>query len=211
MVVRIVLILFCLMGFEAIAQDRLNFINGKSIDCMVDSVGRSNIYCIWKKGKKKNGRSMIYHRSEVYSITNEKDEEDIVFLEDTITGYGYSIEGIKVYRQGCVDARENLNVNLFKYLGFGLGLGFVSWETNWFQEDAGTINVVFPIAYTLAVGVWKPRPRKNVDRDLVQNPAYLMAYQKVGQGRKIAAALKGSFAGVLVGVIGAGVKKLAEK
>lgn len=195
---RILFLTFIFLAplFSSFAQqDTLWLINGKKITLKEYKFIESETSIAYTTLK---GKTKIIESEQIFSITNKAGQEKIYFKIDPQDPDIQSIEQMKSFVQGEYDARIQYKAPLATIGGFVVGVG-----SGILLAPNPIYSPIIPAAYSAVIGSTNP----SVDKIKAKNPKYkddeyyLLGYKDVAKQKRVANTLKGSIAGLLVGIV----------
>lgn len=193
---RVLLLLFVLISFQALAQDTLLLMNGRQMNCRIlADTGTVFEFELVKPNGKVKLREL--HKNDVFSVKKAGQKEVILYAQDELLGDIYSIDEMRFYLAGENDARENFSAWPTFAAGFALCAGISLWGGDGYITAVGP-----PILYTMIQLVPKIKIReKTMSRpEYKYNDIYADGYEPPARSRKLFRAMGGSFAGSATGV-----------
>lgn len=187
-------LLALLYGSLAVAQDKINLMNGQVLEGKV--IGQSTLeirYLVPKKSK-------LVERSEptssVFSVTDSIGREKVWYFMDTLFGNEYSVQEMRWFIQGERDARKGYRPWGPMIGGFVLGSGLTM------ALDLEVNSLLLPPIYA-GLMAW---PRVYVTRGSISDPnmegdpIYATGYSAVGRPKRVLNSLLSTALGVGVGI-----------
>lgn len=185
---------FCF--FKLHSQDTLLLMNGRALHCNILADSGTVFTFEWAK---KNGKIKIHeiHKSEVFSVTKEGGQEEILYSPNLLMGDIYEIEEMRFYMAGENDARNNFTAWPTFIVGFAL-CGTVSY----LGEEGLLLTVIPPLAYTAIQLIPKIKIKESTISDMSYqyNDFYADGYEPPARSRKVIRALEGAYAGAAAGL-----------
>jgi len=209
----LILIIFSyLSGYCQEKPDVVNLMNGQSFEgTIVDTT--NGLVKLQVPGKKKT-RLYEFEHYRVFSLTQGKQPETILYRQDTAIGNFLTQEEMRYFFLGERDARLRYNPIGTKIAASVLTFGLCVADTydkdtvsnkffkGFFKSEPGIISIVAPLfATTLSlIPAVQIRIDKVSDKNLLNQPSYLDGFEKIGRSKKVFGALKFSVIGCLAGV-----------
>ena len=188
-------------------QDQVLLLNGKKLEGQITKLDESEITINFLKKNGKSQEAIV----EVYRIFSyQKDgKESVLYEQDTVIGNFLTQEEMRYFILGQQDADAG-----YKSRAFGIGAGLIgagviildSQDTDTagaFDREPGGL---FPIAYPFLSIVISRFTTVRIRLETVSDPAYLsqeyyiVGYERTARSKKVFTTLKGSVAGVLIGL-----------
>jgi hypothetical protein len=196
--IRLVMLLM-LAGLQSAAltaQDTLLLMNGRTLDCRI--VADSGTVFVFELAKK-NGKVKVneVHKSEVFSVKKQGQEEEVLYTPNALIGDIYAVEEMRFYMAGENDARNNYTAWPTFIVGFAL-----CGTASYLGEEGLILSIVPPLVYTAAQLIPKIKIREETISDMSYqyNDFYADGYEPPARTRKIIRALQGSYAGAAAGL-----------
>lgn len=178
------------------AQDQIVLRNGASLDCKVLAAGDYEIkYEVTKKSGKKKQRYI--EREMVFSVMREGGSEQVFYEKNPDAGDFFEVDQMRKFIYGAQDAQEQYKARLPMAIGFGLGaIGGVF-------TGGSILFVTVPFAATMIAVIppVHPHNRQVRDKNLINDPSYVLGYERTARNKKIMHALIGSAIGTAAGVV----------
>jgi hypothetical protein len=192
----------CLVSINAKAQDKILFLNGKSLEGSL--LEKTNYEFTFKDKKEKQ---FLIDKYRVFSYT-QNNNESIVYEFDTLSGNFLKVEDMKMFVYGERDAYANFKPRVSNVLGLAIGAigGYLM------QTDESFIYIATPLIYTPITLLFptKVKQSKITEVKYLKEDEYLRGYERVARSKRTQGALKTSLIGMgvgfLIGVITNGVK-----
>ncbi len=170
--------------------------NGRTIkgEVMLDSTLLVRLRYTGRYGKM---REAELHRSEIFSITNEG-VETILYGQDSLLGYTYNIDEMRVFLMGERDAYERYQAR------HTLISGFLICGTVAFLGQDGFVSAIVPaMLFTLGNVPFKVRcrPHHMSNEALKYNDWYAEGFGPVAKSKRIKRALLSGFVGSASGIL----------
>lgn len=187
----LILLSLCL---PALAQDRINLMNGKVIEGRV--LGQSSLEIRYQERRGHRLLERAEPTEDVFSVSDSLGREKIWYFMDTVFGNDLSIQQMRWYMNGERDARKGYRPWGPMIGGFLLGAGTVM------ALDLEVNSLIIPPAYA-GIMAW---PRVHVTRGSISDPGmegdphYAMGYAAVGRPKRVIRSLIASALGVGVGL-----------
>jgi len=184
-----------LLSLAVFSQDRINLLSGSYIDCKVEEVSDSLItYTYTKKSGKEKTKFMEAYRA--FSVVYAGGEEKVIYKQDTLIGNYFSSQEMRLFVYGAQDANAYYKANKWFYAGL------VAGAAGGYASQGGFFALGIPISFGLIA--YAPRikikPEMVRNTDLLQEPAYVMGFERVARYKRFRAALLGSIPGTIVGL-----------
>jgi hypothetical protein len=198
----LLLIIICLLAINVKAQDKILFLNGKSLEGTL--LDKTNYEFTFKDQKEKE---FVIDKYRVFSYT-QNNKESLVYEFDTLSGNFLKVEDMKMFVYGERDAYETYKPQITNYTGLAVGAaaGFMM------QKDQSFIYIPTPLIYTALTLLLptKVNQSKLKDTKYLKEDEYLRGYERVARAKRTQGALKTSLVGMgigfLIGVIANGNK-----
>jgi hypothetical protein len=192
----------CLASINAKAQDKILFLNGKSLEGSL--LEKTNYEFTFKDKKEKQ---FLIDKYRVFSYT-QNNNESIVYEFDTLSGNFLKVEDMKMFVYGERDAYANFKPRVSNVLGLAIGAigGYLM------QTDESFIYIATPLIYTPITLLFptKVKQSKLTEVKYLKEDEYLRGYERVARAKRTQGALKTSLLGMgigfLIGVITNGSK-----
>lgn len=189
---------FCSLFCPSLAaQDVVLAMSGREYNGqIIDDAGFQVILEVKKKSGKT--KTIKLHKSDVFSVTKSGQTEQVFYLPDVVLGDDLSIEEVRIYIAGEKDAADLFNVAPTFWIGVGLAAA-----GGWFSNGGLATPFIVPVVYSVAQFI----PVIKIKGKTIRNPAhkyndiYASGYEKVARSKKLIAAIKGSGAGMVIGVV----------
>lgn len=188
---------FGLFVGSAKAQDTLLLLSGKILEGRVmDETDEIITYMDYYRGDSSVVQIETYR---VFSVKRRGAEERVLYtLEEGSNAY--KPEEMRYYIYGEQDADRNFTAKTTGWIGFITGAA-----AGWFIEDGYPYVLAQPFVYA-GINVLPFIRIKSEDirsREMLQHEPYIAGFERVARNTKIQSALKGSLAGMAVGIAGA--------
>jgi hypothetical protein len=191
-----------LVSISTKAQDKILFLNGKSLEGSL--LEKTNYEFTFKNKKEKQ---FLIDKYRVFSYT-QNNKESIVYEFDTLSGNFLKLEDMKMFVYGERDAYANFKPRVSNVLGLAIGAigGYLM------QTDESFIYIATPLIYTPITLLFptKVKQSKITEVKYLKEDEYLRGYERVARAKRTQGALKTSLIGMgvgfLIGVITNGVK-----
>lgn len=192
----------CLVSINTKAQDKILFLNGKSLEGSL--LEKTNYEFTFKDKKEKQ---FLIDKYRVFSYT-QNNNESIVYEFDTLSGNFLKVEDMKMFVYGERDAYANFKPRVSNVLGLAIGAigGYLM------QTDESFIYIATPLIYTPITLLFptKVKQSKLTEVKYLKEDEYLRGYERVARAKRTQGALKTSLLGMgigfLIGVITNGSK-----
>lgn len=212
----ICILIFALFGYlSAYCQEKadvLNLMNGQVVEGSI--LDTTNGIVKMQVPTRHKTRLYEFEHYRVYSYTQGKMPETILYRQDTAIGNFLTQQEMKHFFLGERDARLHYNPLGTKIaaslLTFGLSLSDTySADTvskkffkGFFKSEPGVITIVAPLFATCLalLPAVQIRIDKVSDRNLLNEPSYLDGFEKIARSKKVFGALKFSVVGCLAGL-----------
>jgi hypothetical protein len=196
-----------------VAQDKIQLMNGKVLRGKLKTeFDDYYTFDFYKKGGKT--KTMELSKYRMFSTTDTKGVETILYKQDTLMGNFYSPNEMKMFIYGQRDAFKSFQSTPIFISTFALGFASVMVDTYEFQtgnaSPQGFFNrtpsvgpIVVPFVLTIGAGMIKTKVRREqaVDVSFLSNEFYLMGFHKVSRVKRVKNAFFGSVAGVISGFV----------
>lgn len=193
----LICLLMILISTWSTGQDKIQLMNGQLINCKILN---DSALVIQFEVQKKSGKikSKEIHRSEVFSYTLAGQAENILYSRDELIGDIYSVEEMRAYMAGEIDARENFTAWPTGIVGFA-----VCGTAAYMGGDGLLTTVLPPVAYACLQFIPRIKIRESTMKDTGYkfNDIYADGYEPPARSRKIQSALKGGAAGAAAGLL----------
>lgn len=176
------------------SQDLIYLLNGGILEGKVKGTEGELIYYEVKKGSKTKLRSADLSR--VYSVISDDGAEKVYYEKDVESGFFFDKQQMKHFVFGAQDAVKYYKGNLHTLTaGIAGVVGGVIFYNNF-------LVIVAPFGATLIGSLGKAHPRKSMVRDTkyLNDPAYVLGFERTANTRKMMRSLLGAFVGTAVGV-----------
>jgi hypothetical protein len=193
----------CLVSVSLKAQDKILFLNGKTLEGTL--LEKTNYEFTFKDQKEKQ---FIIDKYRIFSYTKDN-KESIVYEFDTLSGNFLKVEDMKMFVYGERDAYKTFKPRVSNVLGFAAGIagGYLMHSDNSF------VYIATPLIYTPITLLFptKVKQSKTTEVKYLQEDEYLRGYERVARAKRTQGALKTSLVGMgvgfLISVIANGNKK----
>jgi len=188
------LVILSLMIQNTYSQDLIYLLNGGILEGKVKGTEGDLIYYEVKKGSKTKLRSADLSR--VYSVISDDGSEKVYYKKDVESGFFFDKQQMKHFVFGAQDAVKYYKGNLHTLTaGIAGVVGGVIFYNNF-------LVIVAPFGATLIGSLGKAHPRKSMVRDTkyLNDPAYVLGFERTANTRKMMRSLLGAFVGTAVGV-----------
>ncbi len=195
-------LIFCLFLSQFVfSQDLIYLLNGGILEGNVKGTEDGLIYYEVQKGKKTKLKSADLSR--VFSVIKTNGEEEIYYEKDLESGFFFDEQQMKHFVFGAQDAVQYYhgNFHLLTAAAAGAVGGFLLYDS--------FLVIAAPFGATLVGSLGKAHPNKSMVRDskYLNDPAYVLGFERTANSRKVMRALLGAFVGTAVGVgVGVGTK-----
>lgn len=212
------LILFFSIVFltlTGIAQDKILLIGGKTISAEVNTVDTLTGQIFYTLTKKDKTTPKVMQSYQVFSITNSTGQENILYYKDTLIGNNFSVPDMRKFIIGEQEAMSGYKTGRVFFSAFALSLGISLLDTykfktsdpdvpyGFFHSEPSVLQLASPMVFTILAGL--PKITINVGnvkhQEHIDDQYFAWGYGKVGRSKRVFAALKGSIAGSLTGMI----------
>lgn len=187
-------LIYCLAAFSSNAQDVILLNNGASLECKVLSANDYEVkYEVTKKSGKKKTRYM--EKEMVFSVMKEDGTEQIFYKRNPDRGNFLEVDQMRKFIYGAQDAQKHYKARLPFILGLGVStLGGV-------VTGSFLLVALVPFGGTLiaAIPPVHPHSRYARDKNLIDDPSYVLGYERTARNKKIMNALLGSVIGTTIG------------
>ena len=191
----LLLLVSCLFGWHATAQDRILMMNGDEIKGRL--LGQSTLeirYLEFRKNGKTKERSE--DTESVFSVTDSLGRERVWYFYDTIFGNTLDVERMRSFIKGEQDARDGYKPLWPVVGGFAVGAGVtmaLNLEVNsLFLPPLYSAAMILPRVHVTPGSIRDPRMDGDLD--------YAWGYARRGRSKRIVRSLVSTAAGVLVGL-----------
>jgi hypothetical protein len=204
------LLLFFSSAFEAVAQDKVQLMSGKTLTGKVTKEYDGYYdFTYYKKGGKTKEIELTKYR--VFSLTDSKGTEDIIYKQDSLLGSFYSKNEMKMQVFGQRDAYSSYQSAPLFFGGFALGFGSVLFDTyefdgsntGFFKRSPSVAPIIVPIVLTIGSGMLKTKIKRAYasDATYLNNEFYIQGFQKVAKTKRIKSTFLGSVIGMATGFV----------
>ncbi|MEZ4721556.1 MAG: hypothetical protein R2813_06715 [Flavobacteriales bacterium] len=187
------LLMLASMGVAQTFEPSILMMTGQVIQGKV--TGEDSLY-IYYDLKKSNGKTkpkkLDWER--VFSITDEQNVEQVVYMADTTIGNYFTVDEMRYYIKGEQDAINGYKANWAIFLGVPItgGLGYV----------LNSSPLVFAVPFVYMVGAALPKYKMEgksiTDASLLRQPAYVLGYERTARTKRL-------YKSLISGVVGAGL------
>jgi hypothetical protein len=196
----LILLTFYLFSFNVNGQDKILFLNGKTMEGSL--LEKTNYEFTFKD---KTDKQFIIDKYRVFSYF-DGNKESIVYEFDTLSGNFLKVEDMKMFVYGERDAHQTFKPRATNIGGliFGGAVGFMM------QNDQSFLYIPAPLFYTAFTLLFPTKVnQKNLkDTKYLNEDEYLRGYERVARSKRTRGALKTSFVGMAAGfLIGLAVNK----
>lgn len=149
------------------------------------------------------GRLVEIDKDYIFSKTDKDSKEEILYSPDPDSSNHryFSVNEMRDYIQGELDARENYKAPLATITGFIVGgtSPFVMWYGIGYPPF---YSPMLPAGYTAVVGLTETSRKKiyKNNPEYKDNMFYLMGYREVSKSKRIVNVIKGSLIGLVAGI-----------
>lgn len=190
----LIISLCCFFPENYFSQNTIWLLNSKKItlsDYKTDSKQRKIIYL-----NHRNKEKFIY-LDHIFSITDSKGSENILFTPRKIENDFYSVDGMRSYLIGQNEAYRSNRTPLASIGGFATG-SFFAWSFS-----VPFYSIVPAAGYTTLIGLTKPSEKRIIKKfpEYALDTNFIKGYQEAGTGKRSYNAAKTSVAGILAGII----------
>ena len=202
-------IFLLLIALGANAQDKLLLLNGRVDRGKILKDNESTFdFKIYKKGGKE--KIIPYDKYRVFSVTDIKGEESILYKKDSTMGNFLSENQMRMYIYGQRDAHTNFGSGHHFVGGVALGVTAVLFDTydisgsaGFFNESPSIFPVLVPLVIPVVVSLFKSNIRQEDVSDIgyLNSEEYIEGFNKVKKFKKVKNTFLGSVAGVAAGFI----------
>jgi hypothetical protein len=158
-----------------------------------------------KQGRIRNRFSKRVARQLVFSVLREDGTEEVVYSADTLgflmdgtTEVEYGVADMRLYIKGRQDGRKHSFHDV--YIGAGVGLGSGLLFTYTLDMFYAPITPAICIAVIAGLNNFKPNPKLELTKNLLESDPYMDGYIRSAKGRKIFAFTMGAIGGLGVGI-----------
>ena len=198
------LLMFCALIFSTTsaqkASEKILLMTGKFIDGKVLSEDSAYVHYSFEKksGKVKESKLDL---ERIFSITDSSGEEKVYYAVDTFMGNYFSVEEMRSYIEGEVDASNYNSGNWTYAVGVPLtaGAGYLLSST--------ILAFPLPFIYTIVSTIpkHKMRTHKSIHSSKKDDPAYILGYERTARTKRLFkslfAGLVGTASGFAIGVL----------
>jgi hypothetical protein len=189
----IIIITICLFSANLKAQDKILFLNGKTMEGSL--LEKTNYEFTFKNKKDKQ---FLIDKYRVFSYT-QNNKEHVVYEFDTLSGNFLKAKDMKMFVYGEKEAYQTYKPNLTNALGLILGAtaGYFMHKENAF------IYIATPLIYTPITLAFptKVNQKKITEIKYLKEDEYLRGYERVARSKRTQGALKSSIFGVVTGYL----------
>ncbi len=186
-------IVICLLSVNVKAQDKILFLNGKTLEGTL--LEKTNYEFTFKDKKEKQ---FIIDKYRVFSYT-QSNKESVVYEFDTLSGNFLSVKDMKMFVYGERDAYKTFKPQVSNALGLAVGAagGYLM------QHDESFIYIATPLIYTPITLLFPTsvKQKKLTETKYLKEDEYLRGYERVARAKRTQGALKSSLIGMGVGFI----------
>lgn len=195
------------------SQNQLTFLNGKTIQGKL--LTEKEDYFGFRS-EKKEGKTKLLQLSKyrLFSYTNEKGEETILYQQDSSVGNYFSQTQMKLFVFGQRDAYQSFRAVHYFVGGLALGYTSVLLDTYEFQDGntcakgffhrtPSIAPIAVPLVFTIGAGFMRSKVRREhaSDASFLSSEHYIDGFRKVAKFKRLKNAFLGSVAGVAAGFI----------
>jgi hypothetical protein len=209
----ILLILSCLSGICQNNPDKINLMNGQTIEGTIIDTTDGKV--LVKAQLKSKTKEYMFDHYRVYSIEKKDLPEFIFYKRDTTIGNYLTQNEMKFYFLGEKDARKNYNPIGVKVTSalFAFGISLVdtyrkdslnpSFMNGFFKSEPGLASLVAPFAITALASfpAVQISINKVSNKNYLNEQSYVDGFEKVGRSKKVFGALKFSLIGGAAGIL----------
>ena len=209
-----------LLASVSIGQSKLNLVNGKVYEGKV--VSETDLSLNFEEYKK-NGKPLVheYTKNRIFSVVTDG-KERVVYRQDSIAGNTMSRNQVRMLMYGEQDAYKNFKTLKHFGIGFGTSLAISLYDTyefstyeytcgnvarimtpGAFKRSPSMVSVLSPLLVSVVTVMIKTRIHQHQVSDLtyLANEKYAEGFNRVKKSKRFFSVLKGSLAGVGVGLI----------
>ena len=206
----LVLLFIFSAAFEAAAQDKVLLMSGKVLRGKVKKEHEGYYdFSYYKKGGKVKEIELTKFR--VFSLTDSKGTEDIIYKQDSLLGSFYSKNEMKMQVYGQRDAYSAYQSTPLFVAGFAFGFSAVLFDTyefsgpnaGFFQRSPSIAPIIVPVVLTIGSGFLKTKIKREYASDVtyLNNEFYIEGFQKVAKTKRVKSTFFGSVIGVASGFL----------
>ena len=186
-------LIICLISLTVNGQDKLLFLNGKTLEGSI--LEKTNYEFTFKN---KSDKQFIIDKYRVFSYT-QNNKESIVYEFDTLSGNFLKVQDMKMFVYGERDAHQTFKPRFTNLMGFAVG-GAAGFLMN---QDQSFMYVPVPIVYTGITLLFptKVKQSKLKDTQYLKEDEYLRGYERIARSKRTQGALKTSLLGMGVGFL----------
>ncbi|MBL4668460.1 MAG: hypothetical protein JKY30_04280 [Flavobacteriales bacterium] len=183
----------CLIAFNASGQDKILFLNGKTLEGNL--LEKTNYEFTFKNKKEKQ---FIIDKYRVFSYT-QNNKESIVYEFDTLSGNFLKVQNMKMFVYGERDAHQTFKPLATNILGFAFG----STAGYLMQKEENFIYIVSPLLITSVTLLFptKVKQKRLTNTQYLKEDEYLRGYERIARSKRTQGILKSSIAGMGVGFL----------
>ncbi|NQX96406.1 MAG: hypothetical protein HRT73_00810 [Flavobacteriales bacterium] len=183
----------CLVAFNASGQDKILFLNGKTLEGNL--LEKTNYEFTFKNKKEKQ---FIIDKYRVFSYT-QNNKESIVYEFDTLSGNFLKVQNMKMFVYGERDAHQTFKPLATNILGFAFG----STAGYLMQKEENFIYIVSPLLITSVTLLFptKVKQKRLTNTQYLKEDEYLRGYERIARSKRTQGILKSSIAGMGVGFL----------
>lgn len=177
-------------------SDKIFLMTGKTLEGKVSSQDSLYVYYTFtkKSGKEKEHKIDL---ERVFSIIDAQGNEQLVYAMDTLIGNYFSVEEMRSYIEGEIDASKYSKSNWTYLVGAP-----VTAAAGYFLS--GTILVfAVPFTYTVVSAIPKVKVKgpKGAKPAKSGDPAYVLGYERAARSKRLFKSLGTGLVGTAVGFI----------
>ncbi len=199
----IALLSLLVLSSNLMAQDKIQLMSGKVLRGKVVKEHENYLDFSYYKNKGKQ-KQIELTKIRVFSITDSKGSESILYKRDSTMGGYFSQNEMKMFIYGQRDSYNSYQTKPLFIASFMLGYGSVLFDT--YNADNGGMftgsptiaPIIMPLVITMGSGLLKSKIKREYVSDItyLNNEFYIEGFQKVSKARR----LKSSFLGSVIGV-----------
>jgi len=206
--ILILILSFIVMSNSAIAQDKVLLMSGKVLRGKVVKEHENYLDFSYYKSKGKQ-KQIELTKIRVFSITDSKGSESILYKRDSAMGGYFSPNEMKMFIYGQRDSYNSYQTKPLFVASFMLGYGSVMFDT--YNADKGGLfkgsptiaPIIIPLVITMGSGLLKSKIKREYVSDItyLNNEFYIEGFQKVSKARRLKSSFLGSVLGVAAGFV----------
>ncbi len=184
---------FTLLGNS---QDKIITMSGDVIQGkVVDDTQIVIKYTIKNKRGKIKEREI--HKSDVFSVTKEGEEEHVYYMMDELLGDNFSVENTRIFITGEMDG-DKYNTKRIEAIGYVLGAA-----GGYFSKANIIVVLATPTLYTIYQYIPYIKVKENTMTDVKYkgDKNYLRGYEITARENRLRKAFRSSVIGTVVGVV----------